>query len=125
MPIDYERDTRVEPQKSDEQPPPRPRRSTLAAEATRAATRIALHELADDERETDHDVTSTVGALLTVGEAAEEGMIGPSPSDHFSRFPELKDVTMRTGNAARFPELDDLGRDDKRESDRSPDDYGF
>lgn len=49
---------------------------------------------------------SPLGALVSVGESAEEGIAGAQPS-HLDQFPELKDVELHTDTVARFPELED------------------
>ncbi|MET0885695.1 MAG: hypothetical protein ABWX92_04520 [Mycetocola sp.] len=49
---------------------------------------------------------SALGALSQIAEAAEAGSAAPVDLDErMARFPELRDVELATGNAARFPEL--------------------
>lgn len=64
---------------------------------------------------------SPIGGLAQIAEAAEQGIAG-DPAEHLDRFPELRDVEMATGNAARFPEL---GETRVRPDDRELEDDGF
>jgi hypothetical protein len=50
---------------------------------------------------------SPVAGLLQIAETAEQSITAPSPEveERLGRFPELRDVEVPTGAAARFPEL--------------------
>jgi len=51
---------------------------------------------------------SPIGALLQAGESIEEGFTPQAGvEDRLARFPELRDVEVPTGAAARFPELNE------------------
>jgi len=63
---------------------------------------------------------SPIGGLAQIAEAAEQGIVGQP--EHLDRFPELRDVEMATGNAARFPEL---GETPPRTADREVEDDGY
>lgn len=64
---------------------------------------------------------SPIGGLAQIVEAAEEGIVG-APAAHLDRFPELRDVEVAKGNAARFPELEEQSA---RQVDREIEDDDF
>lgn len=105
MAIDFEKDEqrRVEAQE---------RRQMSAQTALRTASAVhhavAVADMVGGARagfSSGVGAASAIGAAIEVGESLESGLTEPNVDERMQRFPELKEVEVPTGAAARFPEL--------------------
>lgn len=77
-------------------------------QAAGAAHRVAAIVGANDQLgSSGFGTASPLGAAIAIGESLEEGLVKASVDDRLERFPELKDVEVPVGVAARFPELNE------------------
>ena len=107
MAIDYEKDEQREKQRDRREHQAVQTLARAAGAAHKASVAVGVADQLDTGG---FGTASPVGAAIAIGESLEEGLSGEGIEERLERFPELRDVEVPVGVAARFPELHEGGR---------------